>query len=171
LTLFWPSLGSFAALLSFTIACGFIGGCSNYLTQAPNAQFKTLMGQTYTTAQFRGKVWLVNFWATTCTVCIKEMPQIVSTYNQYKDRGFETVAVAMRYDSPALVVNFAQTRQLPFHVALDLNGDLAKQFGNVQATPSAFLINKRGKIIKRFVGVPDFTELNVAIANALAEPV
>ena len=53
-----------------------------------------------------GKVTLVNFWATTCISCVKEMPALVDTHQKFKDRGFETVAVAMSYDPPAWVLNF-----------------------------------------------------------------
>ena len=101
---------------------------------------------------------LVNFWATTCVSCVKEMPDLVATYNKYQARGYETVAVAMSYDPPAWVLNFAQSRQLPFKVALDVDGSAAKAYGKkFTAVPvfivrafhhGAILVNKAGK---RFV--------------------
>jgi peroxiredoxin len=97
------------------------------------------------------------------------MPDLVATYNKYKDRGYETVAVAMRYDPPSYVVNFAQTRQLPFKVAIDNTGVVARDWGDVQLTPTTFLVNKRGEIIKRFVGTPNFVELHQLIDKLLAE--
>ena len=72
-----------------------------------------LDGSTTTTGDLRGKVTLVNVWATTCVSCVKEMPMLASTYTKYRDQGYETIAVAMSYDPPAWVLNFAQTRQLP----------------------------------------------------------
>jgi len=62
---------------------------------------------------------------------------MVETYNQYKGRGFEIIAVAMSYDPPAYVTNFVQTWRLPFPVALDVNETHARAFGNVQLTPPA----------------------------------
>jgi peroxiredoxin len=97
------------------------------------------------------------------------MPDLVATYNKYKDRGYETVAVAMRYDPPSYVVNFAQTRQLPFKVAIDNTGMVARDWGEVQLTPTTFLVNKRGEIVKRFVGTPNFVELHQLIDKLLAE--
>ncbi|MNV55164.1 thiol-disulfide oxidoreductase [compost metagenome] len=97
------------------------------------------------------------------------MPEIIATYKKYQPRGFETVAVAMSYDPPSYVVNFAQSRQLPFKVAIDNTGMVAKQWGDVQLTPSTFIVNKRGEIVKRYVGAPDFAELHLLIEKLLAE--
>jgi thiol-disulfide isomerase/thioredoxin len=69
-----------------------------------------------------GKVMLVNFWATSCATCVKEMPQIVATHDKFKARGLDTLAVAMSYDPPAFVAKFAETRKLPFGVAIDNTG-------------------------------------------------
>jgi peroxiredoxin len=96
------------------------------------------------------------------------MPQIISTYNQYQSRGFETVAVAMSYDPPSYVVNFAQTRKLPFKVAIDNTGAVAKAWGDIKLTPTTYLVDKRGAIVKRYVGTPDFNELNQLIEKLLA---
>ena len=142
-------------------------GCAN--ERAPESAFVLLDGSTVTSRQLQGKVTLVNFWATSCTSCVAEMPDLVATYNKYKDRGYETVAVAMRYDPPSYVVSFVQTRQLPFKVAIDNTGVVARDWGDVQLTPTTFLVNKRGEIIKRFVGTPNFVELHQLIDKLLAE--
>ena len=134
---------------------------------APDATFTLLSGQKVSTADLKGKVYLVNFWATNCETCMKEMPQMVDTYNRFKGKGLEFVAVAMNYDAPMYVTNYAQTRQLPFKVAMD-DGSAAKQFGNVQLTPTTFLIDKDGKILKRYVGEPQFAELDQLLEKALA---
>jgi len=135
---------------------------------APTATFNTLKGEQLSTSSLRGKVVLVNFWATSCGSCIAEMPQMVGTFNKYREQGFELVAVAMSYDPPQYVQNYAETRQLPFTVALDNNGSNAKAFGNVQLTPTAFLIDKDGNMGKRFVGVPDEAGLHRLIEKALS---
>ena len=146
----------------------FLNGCGSAQT-APESTFVLLDGSKQTTADMKGKVTLVNFWATSCTTCIAEMPEIVSTYNKYKAQGYDTVAVAMRYDPPSYVVNYTETRQLPFKVAIDNTGANAKAWGDVQLTPTTFLVNKRGQIVKQFVGRPDFAALHVLIEKLLAE--
>ena len=96
------------------------------------------------------------------------MPSMMATYDKFHDKGLEFVAVAMSYDRPDYVVNYAETRKLPFHVALDLKGQIADAFGDVKLTPTTFLIDKDGNIIKRFIGQPSFPELHALLAKALA---
>jgi len=135
---------------------------------APDVTFTSLTGDKVSMQSLRGKVVMVNFWATSCTTCIHEMPQMVQTYDKYKDKGLDFVAVAMSYDPPNYVLNYAQTRNLPFKVALDTQGDLAKSFGDVKLTPTTYVIDKKGNIIKRYVGEPEFAELHLLLEKALA---
>ena len=132
-------------------------------SSVPEVTFTTLAGKPITTDELRGKVVLVNFWATTCEVCARELPQIVATYKTYASRGFEVVAVAMPYDRPDWVVEYARREQLPFTVALDYDGTLNRAFGGVEATPTGFLIDKQGRILRHFVGPPDFRQLRTRI--------
>jgi peroxiredoxin len=97
------------------------------------------------------------------------MPKMVSTYDKFHPKGYEHLAVAMSYDPPSYVVNYAQTRKLPFAVAIDNTGAVAKAWGEVQLTPTSYVVNKRGEIVKRYVGEPDFAELHQLIEKLLAE--
>ncbi len=143
-------------------------GCTG-AQAAPESTFVLLDGSKQTTADLKGKVTLVNFWATSCVTCVAEMPKVISTYNKYKGQGYDTLAVAMRYDPPSYVVNYTQTRQLPFKVAIDNTGAVAKAWGDVQLTPTTYLVNKRGEIVKQYVGEPDFAALHQLIEKLLAE--
>lgn len=136
--------------------------------QAPAATFTTLDGRHLSLEQLRGKVVLVNFWATSCPGCIKEMPGMIEAYQQYRNRGFEIVAVAMSYDPPNYVANFVQTRQLPFPVALDVKGEHARAFGDVQLTPTSFLIGKDGSILDQKLGELDFAKLRAQLDRELS---
>lgn len=138
--------------------------------RAPEAQFVTLAGETFQTSSLRGKVAVVNFWATSCGTCLAEIPDMARSYQRFSARGYEFVAVAMRYDSPDRVAQFAQSRALPYKVALDSDGAIAKRFGNIHITPTTFVIDKRGRVLKRFLGAPDWKEFDAMIERALAEP-
>ncbi|MFG6432579.1 peroxiredoxin family protein [Roseateles sp. LYH14W] len=144
-----------------------LSGCAK--EPAPAVDYVLLNGQKVSSKQWAGKVMLVNFWATSCATCVKEMPQIAATHEKFKARGFDTLAVAMSYDPPAFVARFAESRQLPFGVAIDNTGAVAQAFGPVQMTPTTFLINKRGEIVKRYVGEPDFAAVHGLIEKLLAE--
>ena len=125
---------------------------------APTVGYTLLDGRQASIDQLRGKVVLVNFWATTCAACLHEMPQIVAMHEKFKPRGFDTLAVAMRYDPPASVVRYAETRRLPFGIAIDNTGEIARRFGDVELTPTSVLIDQRGRVALRYVGEPDFAE-------------
>ena len=134
---------------------------------APDVAYTLLDRSRSSLHQLRSKVVLVNFWATSCASCVHEMPQIVALHEKFKPRGYETLAVAMLYDPPARVIHFAESRKLPFGVAIDNTGEIAKRFGEVQLTPTSVLINQRGEIVKRFVGEPDFTALHRLVEKLL----
>jgi len=156
-----------AAVAAIAVAAGvfFSSGSS----AAPASTFVLLNGSKQTTEDLKGKVTLVNFWATSCVTCVAEMPKVIDTYNKYQARGYDTLAVAMQYDPPSYVVNFAETRKLPFKVAIDNTGAVAQAWGDVKLTPTTYIVNKQGQIVKRYVGEPDFNELHRLIEKLLAE--
>jgi len=155
-----------AVVLLAIVAIGYLSVARK--DRAPDVTFTTLSGEKIPLYSLRGKVVMVNFWATSCATCVKEMPEMVQTYNKFKDKGLNYVAVAMSYDPPNYVLNYAQTRNLPFKVALDTQGDLAKSFGDIKLTPTTFLIGKDGTIIKRYLGEPDFNALHQLLEKELA---
>ncbi len=135
---------------------------------APDVQFSMIDGKRVSMRDLRGKVVLVKFWATSCVTCVKQMPETIKAYNEYAPRGYEAVAVAMSYDPANYVLNFAESRKLPFPVALDSKGDVARAFGDVRLTPTAFLIDRQGRIIKRYLGEYDVAEFHATVEKALA---
>ncbi|NQW83591.1 MAG: TlpA family protein disulfide reductase [Alcaligenaceae bacterium] len=136
--------------------------------QAPEVTFSTLSGKQLQMSELRGKVILVKFWATSCVTCVAQMPDNMDNFNTYHTKGFEVVAVAMQYDPANYVINFVETRKIPFTVALDTRGQVAQAFGDVKLTPTAFLIDKNGKILKRYLGEYDKAEFRRTLEKALA---
>jgi len=136
---------------------------------APDIQFVTLDGEATSLRQLRGRVVFVNFWATSCATCIKEMPDLIRTYERYRPRGFEVLAVAMAYDPPEYVRNYTEKNKLPFKVVLDTKGSIAGAFDGVALTPTAVLIDKRGRIFSRFVGEPNWASLHASLERELAD--
>jgi peroxiredoxin len=155
------------ALLTGVLVAGAALLAADRNKSALEVTFITLAGNPITPKELRGKVVLVNFWATTCEVCARELPQIVATYKAYASRGFEVIAVAMPYDRPDWVVDYARREELPFTVALDFEGTINRAFGGIEATPTSFLIDKQGKVLTRIVGEPDFARLRTTIEREL----
>lgn len=156
-----------AAALVLAVGAGVLVSTAD--SPAPESTFVLLDGSRKTTADLKGKVTLVNFWATSCVSCVAEMPKLMATHDKYKAQGFDTLAVAMSYDPPSYVVNFAETRKLPFAVAIDNTGAVAKAWGDVRLTPTTYIVDKQGSIVKRYVGEPDFAELHRLIEKLLAQ--
>lgn len=135
--------------------------------QSPNVTFTTLHGEKIAMESLKGKVVLVNFWATDCPGCIKEMPDLINTYNQYKNKGFEVIAVAMPYDPPAQVLNYTTQKSLPFPVMHDGLSEMVQAFGGVNLTPTTYLYDKQGHRLQRIIGELDFAQLRQILDKEL----
>jgi thiol-disulfide isomerase/thioredoxin len=145
-----------------------LGYSSLHKAEAPNASFTTIEGKTFNMASLKGKVVLVNFWATDCKSCVEEMPELIQTYKTYADKGFELIAVAMPYDPPAQVANFTKQKNLPFPVMHDGYAEISQQFGGVNGTPTTYLYDKDGKRIQHTVGTLDFKKLHALLDKELS---
>lgn len=163
-------MNPFRFLAPFLLVLGLaLAGCSGSSgNRAPDVTFTTLDGQQITTGDLRGKVVLVKFWATDCTTCVAQMPGTIQRYNTLSAKGYDTIAVAMKHDPESYVRNFTESRRLPFKVVLDSDGSLAKAFGDVKMTPTAFLLDKKGNIIKRYLGNYDEAAFESTVNKALA---
>jgi peroxiredoxin len=134
---------------------------------APNVTFTTIQGKKISMTSLKGKVVLVSFWATDCSVCVGEMPDLVNVYNTHKHRGFEVIAVAMPYDPPAQVLNYATQKALPFPVMHDGFGEITNKFSGVHATPTTYIFDKKGKQLQYTIGRLDFDKLNQLLNKEL----
>lgn len=151
-------LGTIFLIALSTLAAAMYWQTATY-SQAPAAVFKTIKGETISLADLKGKPVLVTFWATDCPGCIEEIPHLIKLHKQYAEMGLSIIAVAMHYDPPNHVLAMAAEKQLPYKIALDPSGEHAKAFGNVQLTPTSFLIDKNGTIVMQKIGTLNFREL------------
>jgi peroxiredoxin len=145
----------------------FLGYQLSNKASAPNVTFTTIEGKKIAMNDLKGKVVLVNFWATDCPGCIKEMPQLIDTYKQYNQKGFEVIAVAMPYDPPAQVLNYTKMKNLPFPVMHDGLSEVTNKFGQVSLTPTAFIYDKQGRLLRHTIGELDFTALQQLLKKEL----
>lgn len=154
-----------AALGGMAIAS--LSGCDT--AQAlPDFGYTLLDGSRHDSRSLRGKVVWINFWSTTCAVCLRELPQWASTYERLRHRGFETLGVTLKDDAPARVSQVAQDRRLPFGVVIDNTGVIEDAFGKVRFTPTHVLVDRRGVIVARTSGATDHAAFQSRIESLLA---
>lgn len=126
---------------------------------APDIDLPTLSGHPFNPSKLAGKVQVVNFWSTSCSVCLVEMPALVELHEAYSGRGVAVTAIAMHYDSRDRVLAYQVQQQLPFTMALDPYGKAARDFGDVRGTPTTFVIDRDSRVVARYQGRIDFDEL------------
>lgn len=150
------------------LIAGFLWLAPAGFSQAPAATLVTISGETVDLKELRGRPVLVTFWATTCPGCLKEIPHLVDMYEKFHGRGLAIYGVAMAYDPPNRVVEFAHARDLPYPIALDIDGQVAKAFGNVKLTPTTFLIAPDGRIVMNKTGQIDRNYVQQQIQTMLS---
>ena len=157
-----------AAAAAATVCSASLAGCGSPRT-APDVEYTLLNGTRGRTQALHGQVVLLNFWATSCAPCVAGMPALVATHQHFAPQGLVMLAVAMQYDPPAAVSQFAQSRRLPFGVVIDNTGAVARAFGDVRQTPTHVVIDKRGGIARQAAGEPDTKRLHALLARLLAQ--
>jgi thiol-disulfide isomerase/thioredoxin len=122
---------------------------------------QNVLAGAFTLAQLGGKAILLEFWATSCAICIAEMPIIAVLSERYESKGLRTVALSMPYDRPDLVLHFAKERRLPFPLAVDPAGHLLKDIATqaaqhreaaLEGTPTRLLLKRTGQVVYREQG-------------------
>lgn len=161
-------LSGLIILLLFTGA-GWLKHKTEDLNTAPPVTFSILDGRQINLKDLQGRPVLVTFWATTCISCMKEMPQLISLYNDLSVKGLEIIGVAMAYDPPDQVMEITKRRHVPYLISLDIDGSIAKAFDNVTLTPTTFLISQDGKIIRHKSGEIDITVIRRQIRDLLSQ--
>ena len=121
---------------------------------APDFELNTPTGETVRLSDLRGQAVLINLWATWCPPCRAEMKSIEKVYNQYKDQGFEVLAVNMTYqDDPFAIMPFVNEQELTFPILLDETGETANAY-QLRSLPSSFFIDRNGIINEVVIGGP-----------------
>jgi peroxiredoxin len=116
---------------------------------APDFTLNDMEGNPHTLTKYRGKVVLIDFWATWCPPCVVEIPHFVKLYNEYNEKGFVILGVSLDNDEKKLR-DFVSDQAITYPILV--NGGQVSTIYAVQAIPTAYLLDKEGKIVKKFVG-------------------
>jgi cytochrome c biogenesis protein CcmG/thiol:disulfide interchange protein DsbE len=117
---------------------------------APDFTLKTLDGQEITLSQLKGKVVLLDFWATWCAPCRESIPHLIQLYKNYRENGFELIGMSVDKGDVEIVRNFLKSMDIPYPVTI-VPEDVVRSY-QVTGIPATFLIDKEGKIRDRIAG-------------------
>jgi peroxiredoxin len=121
---------------------------------APAFSLKALDGTALSNGSLKGKVVLLDFWATWCAPCRKSMPELQALHRKYADRGFAVVGISIDEGGPAKVKKYVAANKISYPIALDSEKNPAWDAYRVKAVPAAFLLDREGRIVAQWTGIP-----------------
>ena len=137
--------------------------------KAPNFRLEDLRGKKVELKHFRGKLVLLNFWATWCGPCKEEMPSMEALYNQFKEKDFVFLAISVDYGGVKSVNEFIEKQRYTFPVLIDPKCETLDLFG-IKGIPTTLLIDKKGLMVGKTIGPKDWKKPEViSILNLLLE--
>ncbi|KPJ52703.1 hypothetical protein AMJ39_07185 [candidate division TA06 bacterium DG_24] len=146
---------SFLAVILLLAGCGGQGESpSTSADMAPDFTLKNLDGRDVSLRDFRGKIVLLDFWATWCPPCIQELPHFVELYDAYKVDGFEIIGIALDAGGVSVVKPFIEERGIEYTTLIGTD-EVTQAYGGVRGIPTTFIIDREGKIYKKYQGYRD----------------
>lgn len=133
---------------------------------APDFTLLNAQGEEKSLSDFKGKVVILNFWATWCPPCKIEIPHLVNLYEEYKNDGLEIIGVSMDWNAQRVVGPFAEENGIEYTLLLGGN-EIADLYGGIMSIPVTFVIDRNGGITKRYLGYRDKETLKSAIKGLL----
>lgn len=153
--LFFTAFLGFFLFSMFFCSPGFLP-VSSAAEKAADFSLKAADGKTYTLSSFKGKVVLLNFWATWCPACVEELPSLEKLSAKFKGQNFQVLSVSIDSEEGA-VRDFLARQPLPFPVLEDPKRKVAFDLYAVFGVPASFLIDKQGQLTGRYYGSQDWT--------------
>ncbi len=135
---------------------------------APDFSLPDLSGQTLALSRYRGKVVLLDFWATWCDPCKDEIPHFIDMQDRYGPHGLQVIGISMD-DDETLARDFYRQFKMNYPVAMG-NADLAGQYGGILGLPITFIIDPEGRIVSRHIGATDASVFETEVRILLGAP-
>ena len=134
--------------------------------QAPEFSLLDLNGNKVSLSDFKGKVVILDFWATWCPPCVKEIPHFIELYNEYKDQGLAIIGISVDHQGVGIVKAFNQKFKVNYPIVM-MDSKVVRAYGNITGIPTTFVIDQTGKIRRMYVGYRDKTVFEADIKELL----
>jgi len=135
---------------------------------APSFAIKNLTGETVALENYRGKVVLLDFWATWCKPCVKSMPALQKLHEQFAAREFSVLGIAIDEKGRKVVEPFIKKHKITYPILLDAEENPAWETYKVKVIPAMFLVNQQGQIVKQWIGEAEMKEVENAVVLLLS---
>ncbi len=157
---------SFRVFASIVLLLGLSVGIAIAADPAPNFSLKTADGKTVELKQLQGKVVIVNFWATWCGPCRREIPGMMKVYDKYKAKGFEIVGISLDRGGWDDVKPWLTKNPINYPIVIG-DGALADAYGGIEGIPTTFVVDRKGNILSKHVGSVTEEEFEKLVKGAL----
>ena len=138
-------------IVSFAVLILSISCSKDSYQQAPQFTLRSIDGKMVSLSDFKGKVVILDFWATWCPPCRKEIPSFIELYQQYKGKGLEIIGIALDRQGPSVVEPFVKKTGINYHILYPTRKVII-DYGGIESIPTTFIIDKKGKIRHKYVG-------------------
>jgi peroxiredoxin len=143
-----------------------VAGLAQKGKKAPDFAYSTADGNKIQLSKLKGKVVVVNFWATWCGPCRAEIPGFLDVYTKYKSRGLEIVGISLDEEGWKVVTPFVNRYKINYPVVIG-DGKVARDYGNIDAIPTSFIVDKSGNIVDHHIGYLSKQDLEKRIQSLL----
>jgi len=134
---------------------------------APDMALETLAGEDLNLADQKGKVVLVNFWATWCAPCRKEIPDLIELHSSMESEGLMVVGIALDEEGRSVVEPYAEKMDINYPIVIDTSRSVESQFESMYGLPTTYVVNPDGNVVKRVLGIFPVDEMKPELQDML----